>query len=219
MKQFKHFKGVYGDKNRIYTKNLIPGKTVYDERLVKSGGEEFREFNHNKSKLGAGLLKGLSQVGIKPGSVVLYLGASTGTTVSHVSDIVGKEGFIFALDFAPRVVRDLVFLAEERPNIAPMLEDAFHPEGYTDKTSSVDVIFQDIAQRNQVDIFMKNVDMFLEEDGFAILALKARSYDVTLKPAIVFRKVRAELEKKMKVVDYRSLAPFEKDHAIFVCKR
>ncbi len=221
MKQYKHFRGVYcldGKKISLFTKNLVPGKSVYNEKLFKDDFE-YREWNHKKSKLGAGLLKGISQIGVKPGSVVLYLGSATGTTVSHVSDIIGNEGFVFALDFAPRVLRELVFLAEERKNIAPLLEDAFHPKRYADKISAVDVVFQDIAQRNQVEIFLRNLDMFLIKGGFGLLAVKARSVDVTKKPSQVFREVRTALEKKVTIVDYKTLDPFEKDHCLFVVKK
>ena len=221
MKQYKQFKGLYTieGKKSIYTKSLAPGKNVYNEKIVKHNNEEYREFNPRKSKLCAGLIKGISQIGIKPNSIVLYLGASTGTTVSHVSDIVGNDGFVFALDFAPRVVRELVFLCEERNNIAPLLENAFHPKRYLDKISLVDVIFQDIAQRNQVEIFLRNVNLFLQKDGFGILCIKARSIDVTKKPKTIFKEIRFELEKYITIVDYKELDPFEKDHCIFVIKK
>src|SRR3989338_5683719 len=130
---------VYYEGNTIFTINLAPGKKVYDERLVKGDRIEYREWNPLKSKLAAMILKNSPNIGIRKNDVVLYLGAASGTTVSHVSDIVGNEGFIFALDFAPRVVRDLVFVSEDRKNIAPLLEDANRPERYIDKISQADV--------------------------------------------------------------------------------
>ncbi|MBI5398316.1 fibrillarin-like rRNA/tRNA 2'-O-methyltransferase, partial [Candidatus Woesearchaeota archaeon] len=150
---------------------------------------------------------------------VLYLGASTGTTVSHVSDLVGKEGFVFALDFAPRSTRELVFLAEERPNIIPILADANHPQQYLPLLCEVDCVVQDIAQRDQVGIFLKNCRVFLKQGGFGILSVKARSVDVTKKPRVVFNDVRSILEKNITIVDYRELDPLEKDHCIFICKK
>ncbi len=80
-----------GRRKSIFTRNLVPGKKVYDERLIKDKGVELREWNPRKSKLAAAIMKGVREIGIKPGSKVLYLGASTGTTPSHVSDIFGKE--------------------------------------------------------------------------------------------------------------------------------
>ncbi|MBW3018192.1 fibrillarin-like rRNA/tRNA 2'-O-methyltransferase [Candidatus Woesearchaeota archaeon] len=208
-----------GKKHFLLTKNLVPGVSVYGERLVKDNDTEYREWNPNKSKLAAAILKGIHQVNLKQGSVVLYLGASTGTTVSHVSDIVGKEGFVFALDSAPRVVRELVFLCEERPNIAPILADANQPGAYKERVAGVEWLYQDISQKHQVDIFLKNADMFLKPGCFALLAVKARSIDVTKDPSVLFDEVKKKLEEKMKIVDKVLLAPFQKDHCLFVCKK
>ncbi|MBR9691974.1 fibrillarin-like rRNA/tRNA 2'-O-methyltransferase [Candidatus Woesearchaeota archaeon] len=223
MKQGR-FKGVFeqrkGRRNNILTRNLTPGKTVYDELLVREGKNEYREWNPKKSKLGAAILKGIKEIGIEENSVVLYLGAAYGTTASHVSDIVGKKGFVFALDFAPRVMRDMVFVCEERKNMAPMFFDANKPEEYKDKmVKEVDVVYMDIAQRNQTEIFLKNVDMFLRKGGYGLLALKARSVDVTAQPRKIFESVRRELEKHLKIIDFKILEPFEKDHCMFVCKK
>jgi fibrillarin-like pre-rRNA processing protein len=144
---------------------------------------------------------------------------SSGTTASHVSDIIGNEGFIIALDFSPRTTRDLLFLSRTRKNMAPLLADAFKVESYSHLVPKVDVVFQDIAQRNQVDIFVRNVDSFLVSGGFGLIAIKARSIDVTKKPKDIFKRVRSELEKKYSIVDYRELDPYEKDHALFMIKK
>ena len=223
MKKSK-FPGIFeqkkGKRSSIFTRNLTPGKTVYDEKLVREGRIEYREWNPRKSKLAAGIIKGIKEIGIMEKSVVLYLGAAYGTTVSHVSDIVGEKGFVFALDFAPRVIRDLVFFCEERKNIAPMFFDANKPEEYKDKVvKEVDIVYMDIAQREQAKIFLKNVDMFLRKGGIGLLAVKARSVDVTKNPKKVFEEVRQELEKYLKIIDSKILDPFEKDHCMFVCRK
>jgi fibrillarin-like pre-rRNA processing protein len=187
---------------------------------VKEGGAEYRSWDVTRSKLGAAVKRGVSQIGLKEGDVVLYLGASHGFTPSYVSDIVGTKGFVFCLDVAPRVVRDLVFVCEARENMAPILADANHPEEYKDlMAKEVDLVFQDISQRNQVQIFIKNCNSYLKKGGFGILALKARSVDVTKRPRDIFNQVRRDLEKDIVVVDYRELEPFERDHAIFICKK
>jgi len=210
---------VYKDfKKSLYTVNLTPGQTVYDERLFQEKGVEYREWNARKSKLAATILNGCNNIFIKKGSVVLYLGCASGTTVSHVSDIVGKEGFVFALDFAPTVMRKMVFVSEDRKNIAPILGDANKPDTYVDKVSQVDVIYQDVAQKNQLDIFFKNIDLFLKKEGHALLAVKSRSIDVTKKPKALFAEIRQRLEKKMTIIDSRLLDPYEKDHIMFICK-
>jgi fibrillarin-like pre-rRNA processing protein len=204
----------------LYTRNLTPGKSFFAEELVKESGIEYRSWDVTRSKLGAAIKKGISQTGFKEGDVVLYLGASHGFTPSFVSDIVGEKGFVFCLDVAPRVVRDLVFVCDMRENMAPLLADANHPEQYKELVSpEVDVVFQDISQRNQVQIFLKNCDYYLKKGGFGVLALKARSIDVTKRPKEIFDTVRRELERHITIVDYRELEPFEKDHAFFVCKK
>ncbi|AJF61232.1 TPA: fibrillarin-like rRNA/tRNA 2'-O-methyltransferase [Candidatus Woesearchaeota archaeon] len=218
MKQTK-FQNIYERGQRLFTLNLTPGQTFFEEETEKSEGKEYRQLDARRSKLGAGIVKGLSQVGVKPGDTVLYLGASHGYTVSYVSDIVGKDGFIFALDFAPRVVRDLVFLCEKRKNMTPIMADANQPHLYSHRIHSADFIFMDVAQKNQAEIFLKNCRLFLKKDGFGMLAVKSRSVDITRKPKQIYQEVRIQLEKELTVVDFKLLDPFEKDHCIFVVKK
>lgn len=217
------FPGIYSIKGkrgiRLYTENLTPGIKYFDEDIVKEKGKEFRLWDPRRSKLAAGMLKGLSQTGIKPGQTVLYLGASHGYTPSFVSDIIGEKGFMFAVDFAPRVVRDLVFLCEKRKNIAPIMADANQPVQYRDRILPADTIFMDVAQKNQAEIFLKNCTAFLKKGGFGVLAVKSRSIDITKRPKQVYSEVRNKLEKEITVVDYKVLDPFEKDHCIFVVKK
>ena len=211
---------VYEDKSkrRLYTINLAPGKKVYDEQLINQNNIEYREWDPYGSKLAAAILNGCNNIFLRKDDVVLYLGSATGTTVSHVSDIVGKDGFVFAVDIAPRVMRDLIFNCEERENIAPILADANHIKELMERVSPADVIYQDIAQKDQVEIFLKNVNAFLKKDGYALLAIKARSIDVTKNPKLIFKEVREQLEKELIIVDYRLLEPYQKDHCMFICK-
>lgn len=206
-------------RRQLYTINLVPGQKVYGERLVNENGIEYREWDASKSKLAASVLKGSPNIGIRKNDVVLYLGASTGTTASHVSDIVGNEGFIFAVDLAPRVMRDLIFLCYNRKNIAPILADANKTDLLKERVCAVDVVYQDVAQKSQVEIFLKNVELFLKDGGYALLAVKARSIDVTKNPKQIFKEVKEKLEKNLVIIDYRELEPFQKDHAMFVCKK
>ncbi len=216
-----------GRRPRILTKNLVPGTVSfeYEERHTDEQGE-WRVLDPKRSKLGAAIMKGLQQSGFRDGSIVLYLGASHGYTPSYVSDIVGPSGSVFCLDFAPRVVRDLVFVCESRSNMAPILGDAKQPDGYADKlpAEGVDVVYQDIAQKDQVGIFLKNCDRFLKQGGYGLLAVKARSIDVTKYPTDIFKDIKRGFEtgeegKRYVIVDYRELDPFEKDHAFFVVKK
>lgn len=222
MIEHKQLKGVYyvekGRNKYLATKALV-AESVYGESLVREGKDVYRLWEPKKSKLGAAIAKGVSQIGIKPGSKVLYLGCSTGTTSSHVSDIVGTEGFVYALDFAPRVLRDFMFVAEKRKNMLPILGDAKKPDTYQQYVGEVDVVFQDIAQKDQVGIFLRNCDVFLKQNGFGILTIKARSMDVSKRPELVFKEVKQWLDKFITIVDYRTLDPFEKDHCLFVVKK
>ncbi len=200
----------------FWTKNLTPGETVYDEKLISNG--LFRQWSIKKSKLGAALAKGLKKLPIEEGDVVLYLGASTGTTVSHVSDLVGEKGMVFGVEFSFYMLRRLVFLAEKRKNIAPILADANHPERYAPLICEVDFLFQDIAQKNQVEIFLKNI-AFLKQGKYAMLSLKAKSVDVLADPKRVYEQVRKQLQREVKIHWESRLDPFEKDHCIFVVER
>src|SRR3989338_4891533 len=208
-----------GKRRQLYTINRVPENNVYGERLIKENDVEYREWDASKSKLAAAILKGSPNIGIRKSDVVLYLGAASGTTVSHVSDIVGNQGLIFAVDLAPRVMRDLIFLCYARKNIAPVLADANKTNILKEIISAVDVIYQDVSQKNQVEIFLKNVDLFLKNDGYALLAVKARSMDVTKQPKQIFREARGKLEKFVTIIDYRELEPFQKDHCMFICKK
>lgn len=223
MKKVKKF-NVYEDQKQkrvLFTRNLVPGKRFFEENLIKHEGVEYRSWDAYRSKLGAAIKKGISQIGMQNGDLVLYLGAAHGFTPSYVSDIVGRQGFVFCIDNAPRVVRDLIFVCRERENMAPILADANQPDTYKELiTKEVDTVFQDIAQRSQVSIFLKNCDAYLKKGGFGLLALKARSIDVSKRPKDIFKQVRNQLDQSiMTVVDYRDLEPYEKDHAMFVCKK
>ena len=218
-KIFEVYESEGGKKKSLFTINLTPGKKVYGEYLIKQDDKEFREWDAYSSKLAALILKGCPNIGLRKNDVVLYLGSASGTTVSHVSDIIGENGFVFAVDIAPRVVRDLVFVCEDRKNIAPILGDGNKQESFAERVSQVDIVYQDIAQKNQVQIFLKNIDLFLKDKGYALLALKARSIDVAKNPREIFKSVREELENNLTLIDFKLLEPYQKDHCMFVCKK
>jgi len=180
--------------------------------------KECRFWHARFSKLAAALHQGLKQTHLKTGDTVLYLGASTGTTASHVADIVGAKGSVFAIEISPTVTRELVFLAEERQNIAPILADANQPSTYADKLTPIDWLYQDIAQKNQVEIFLKNLQ-FLKKNSIAFLVIKARSIDVTKEPHEVFKHVATQLKKEVNILENIDLEPYQKGHCLFVCKK
>jgi rRNA 2'-O-methyltransferase fibrillarin len=142
-------------EDALVTKNMVPGESVYGEKRISVENEdgtktEYRVWNPFRSKLAAAILGGVDNIWIKPGAHVLYLGAASGTTVSHVSDIVGPTGIVYAVEFSHRSGRDLVNMAKKRTNVIPIIEDARHPMKYRMLVGMVDVIFADVAQPDQV---------------------------------------------------------------------
>ncbi|HIP66621.1 MAG TPA: fibrillarin-like rRNA/tRNA 2'-O-methyltransferase [Candidatus Nanopusillus sp.] len=208
---------IYTDGRRLYTKNLIPGQKVYGERIIREKGEEYREWIVNRSKLAAAIKKRIKEVPIKPGDKILYLGIAAGTTASHISDIIGWDGVIFGIDVAPRIMRELIPIVKDRKNIIPILEDASKPDKYLHIVSRVDLVYEDVAQPHQVDIFIRNIDYYLRGGGYGFLAVKARSIDVTKNPKVIFRDVEKQLrEYGFRIIDVVRLDPYHKDHAMFL---
>lgn len=211
----KIFDGVYKIGKAFATINAVPGKKVYGEKLIREEGKELRVWDSYRSKLSGALRKGLKTFPFKEGSKVLYLGASTGTTPSHLSDIVGDDGEIFAVEFAPQCMKSLIALAELRENLIPIHADARIPRDY-DEVGEVDIIYQDVAQPDQDDILIKNANMFLKMGGIAMICIKSQSIDVTKKPDDVFAEVIKNLEKKFMVLEKIRLDPYDKDHMFVV---
>jgi len=198
------------------TVNLKPGTKVYGERIRKQGGKEYRIWDSYRSKLAAALANGLKEFPFKPDSKILYLGAGNGTTVSHISDIC-TDGMIFGVEFSPRAMTDFYQLAQTRRNIAPILASATTPDDYADLVpEKVDIIYQDVAQKAQVDILKKNTDKYLKKGGYAFLMVKARSIDVTRQPKKIFNEVANHMFTHFKVVERIPLDPHEKDHMCLV---
>lgn len=206
------YESYFGNRKVLFTKSL-DGKNFFREKII----DGYRIFDVTRSKLAAAAMKKISLIPIKEGTTILYLGASHGYTVSFISDIVKQSGTVYCIDFAPRVIRDLVDICEARENLAPILADANQPDTYKDKVKKVDIIYQDIAQKNQVEILFKNLQ-FLKQDGYCMIAIKARSIDVTKNPNIIFEEVKNKLKTRLKIIDSVNLHPFEKDHAFFVCQ-
>lgn len=212
------FKNIFTDGKKLYTKNLAPGYAVYGEKLIAQNAQEYRMWNPYRSKLAALMLKGCSHMPIAQGNKILYLGAASGTTCSHVSDIV-ESGIVYCLEYSPRAFRDLLLVCRRRGNMIPILGDANKPGSYAHLLSPTDVIYQDIAQPNQTEIFLKNL-RFLKSSGHGIIMLKARSIDVALKPEKIYKREVGKLKSgNLKILETVNLRPYEKDHlAIIVAK-
>ncbi|CAG8950563.1 hypothetical protein HYALB_00001685 [Hymenoscyphus albidus] len=222
-----------GKEDMLVTKNFCPGESVYGEKRVSvenSGGTnedgtpkvtktEYRVWNPFRSKLAAGVLGGLDEIFIKPGAKVLYLGAASGTSVSHVADIVGPTGTVFAVEFSHRSGRDLINMATHRTNVIPIIEDARHPLRYRMLVSMVDVIFADVAQPDQARIVGMNAHLFLKVGGGIVISIKANCIDSTAPAEQVFaREVQKMREERMKPLEQLTLEPFERDHCVVVAR-
>ncbi|XP_013178683.1 PREDICTED: rRNA 2'-O-methyltransferase fibrillarin isoform X2 [Papilio xuthus] len=210
-----------GKEDALVTRNLVPGSEVYGEKRisVENEGEkiEYRVWNPFRSKLAAAIMGGVDAIHMPPGSRVLYLGAASGTTVSHVSDVVGPEGLVYAVEFSHRSGRDLINVAKKRTNIIPIIEDARHPLKYRMLVGMVDTIFADVAQPDQARIVSLNAQHFLKNGGHFVISIKASCIDSTAQPEAVFA---AEVKKlqadKLKPQEQLTLEPYERDHAVVV---
>lgn len=223
-------KGVFiarGKEDMLATLNLTPGETVYGETkvtiekkntingVVESEKIEYRVWNCFRSKLAASIFNGVDNIYMFPGARVLYLGAASGTTVSHVSDLVGPEGKVFAVEYSERSGRDLVNMSKKRPNIVPIIEDARKPTKYRMLVSMVDCIFSDVAQPDQARIICVNAEHFLKNGGGFVFSIKANCVDSTADPEVVFAQQLEELKQNgFKPKEQVTLEPFERDHAV-----
>ena len=214
---------VFLKNGEIATKNLTPGIKVYDEKLIQEDKdgviEEYRIWNPRRSKLSAALLNGLEKINLENDAKILYLGASTGTTVSHISDIV-TDGVIYAVEFSPVSMKKLVRLSQNRPNVLPILADATKPKYYLNKVEKVDLVYCDVAQAKQSELFINNMNLFLKEDGQGLITIKARSIDVVQKPKKIFKDEANKIKSKgYSIVEKIKLEPYEKDHVAFLVEK
>ena len=194
----------FGDDEALATQ----GEPAYGEPVV----DGWRRWDAHRSKLGATLELGLD-TGVAGGDGVLYLGAANGTTVSHVADFAGPT---YAVEFAPRPVRDLLEVAEDRDNLFPLLKDARQPETYAHVVEAdLDAVVQDVATRGQADVALAN-RQFLADHGRLVAAIKARSEDVTEAPEDVFERVLDQLREGYEVLATERMEPFHEDHLAVV---
>ncbi len=202
---------------KLITRNLTPGIQVYGEKLVTVKNVEYRLWDPYRSKLAAMILKG-SSISLKNDAEVLYLGAANGTTASHVSDIVSL-GAVFAVEFSPRAMQDLIRVSIPRMNLIPILADAAHPNSYKNMVPQVDFLYQDVAQREQAKIALRNAELFLKKDGILVLIIKSRSIDSARKPKEVIDNEVNKLEGFFRVLELMDLEPYHSDHMAVVARK
>ena len=225
VKPHSKFSGIYwitleDGTRRLATKNLVPRRNIYGERLISFKGIEYRLWDPFRSKLAAAILKGVTTVPIQEDNKVLYLGAASGTTASHISDIVREKGHVYCVEFAARTMRELINnVCTFRSNMTPILEDARMPEKYAMFVEKVDAIYCDIAQPEQAKVLADNSELFLKENGWTMLAVKSQSIDVTKKPVEVYRQeVNVLKSRGFAIKEFVQLEPYDKAHAMIVSK-
>lgn len=191
---------------------VSPGEGgVYNERMVQG----YRVWDPYRSKLAALWYLDRS-TDLSSDEVVLYLGAANGTTVSHVADYADT---VYAVEFAPRPMQDLLMVARKRRNIVPIFADATQPQRYAPLLEMVDLVYQDVAQAAQAGIAVKHLP-FLRSGGRLILMLKTRSVDIRKSPEGVFADACAELSAAGLTVEKTMwLMPYHQDHAAIVCRK
>ena len=207
-----------GEK-KLFTENFSPGNQVYKEKLLDKKGVEYRNWEPFRSKLAACIMNGLEEFPFLEKSNILYLGVSTGTTISHISDIVGPKGMIFGVEHSSRVARDFLDrVAVHRKNIVPIIQDARRPEKYFSVFTKVDIVYVDIAQPDQTKIAIDNCKMYLKKNGFLFLVIKTRSIDVTKDPKRIIEEEIQKLQNDFEIIQRIDLSPFDKDHAMIIAK-
>ncbi len=218
MKVERLFDGVFRIDGKLATVNLASGVKVYNEDLVECDGKQYRLWTPYRSKLAAAIVNGLEKLSIRNGSHVLYLGAATGTTSSHISDIVAEKGQVYCIEVSERSMRDLLKVCETRSNMLPILQDARNTESYGEDVGMVDCIYQDVAARDQDQILLKNSEM-LKKGGYAYVAIKSQSIDVSRNPKKVFVEFLASVSSKFDIVQEIDIEPYHKMHLFVVLRK
>jgi fibrillarin-like pre-rRNA processing protein len=214
------FPGVYMINGWLHTKNIVSDFKPFGEQLFKvRNKDEYRPWDPTRSKAAAAILKGIKFFPITKGIKILYLGSAHGYTVSHLSNIIGTEGVIYAVEFSDRPFKEFLPICDKLKNVVPILADARKPELY-DWIEQVDVVYVDVADPQQTEVAIRNCEKFLKDCGYLMIAIKTQSIDVTRQPKEV---VRAEMQKitdaYLSVLDWVMLDPLEAKHGFIVAKK
>jgi fibrillarin-like rRNA methylase len=207
-----------GERAVPATEALGDPPDVYGERLVPTRSGWWRRWDPYRSKLSAALVKGYRGPLPQPGERWLYLGAATGTTASHVADLVGPEGAVYAVEMSLRPFARLLRLAERYPNLLPILADARRPDDYAGWVPPVDGVYSDVAQADQVGIARRNVDLFLRGAGALLLVLKLSSLGRDRASDTLVERALAELRPFRPVTPPLPLEPFHRQHRFLAAR-
>ena len=201
-----------GERSTWWTESLAGEASIYGERSLARREGRFRGIEPGRSKLGAALVRGLNDPLPRPGERWLYLGAASGTTASHVADLVGPSGAVYAVEMSVRPFLRLLRTAEAYPNLAPILADARVWEAYSGLVPSVDGLYADIAQPDQVAILRENASEFLRRGGSVLFALKTASMGRERSPEEHLALAVRELRGEFTLAPPLRLDPFHRQH-------
>jgi fibrillarin-like pre-rRNA processing protein len=202
---------------RLLVENPIAGYRPFDDEIIK-GRKEYRVWNPRRSKAAAAIVKGIKEFPIQEGNKVLYLGAAHGYTPSFISNIVGKDGIVYSVEFSERTFNKLLPVSKKYTNIIPILADARKPELYY-WVEQVDVVYADVAQPDETRIVIRNCKEFLKKGGYTMIAIKSRSIDVTKSPMKVYQEEMKKLRRGgFEIIDWKKLDPLERAHAFILAK-
>jgi len=202
-----------GDRRELWTQAVGDLPPVYGERWTEVGGRRLRHFEPGRSKLAAAVVRGWAGDLPAPGERWLYLGAASGTTASHVADLVGTEGRVYAVERSVRPFARLLALAERWPNLRPILADAREPRDYAPLLPPADGVYADIAQPDQLAIVLANAELLLSGDGARLLvALKTPSMGRERSATAHRTAAESVLAERVALVPSVSLEPFHRGH-------
>jgi len=207
------FESHHGDRRELWTEAVGELPPVYGERWVDAGSRRLRHFEPGRSKLAAAVVRGWSGDLPAPSERWLYLGAASGTTASHVADLVGPEGRVYALERSVRPFARLLSLADRWPNLRPILADARNPREYATLIPPVGGLYADIAQPDQLAIVIANAELLLSGSGTRLLiALKTPSMGRGRSAAGHRDASETTLADRMALAPSVSLEPFHRGH-------
>ncbi|MEM7821663.1 MAG: fibrillarin-like rRNA/tRNA 2'-O-methyltransferase [Candidatus Aenigmatarchaeota archaeon] len=219
VKQSK-FEGIFFINNKIATLNTVPGYKPFNEEVVKISEKEYRIWDPYTSKPAAAIKNNIKNFPVIKGMKILYLGIASAKTATYLSNIIGSEGLIYGIDISQRVLRDAIPVAERYGNIVCILGDCRKPETYEKIiVDRVDCVYCDIADPQEIEIFIRNCERFLKREGYGMVAVKSRSIDVTKNPRVIYKETTKKLEENgFEIIDFVTLDPYEKDHGFFVVR-
>ena len=218
--------GVRREGRSLWTRNAVRGVSVRGERRKTDSKIEWRAWAASKSKVAAALLRtsnNPSELLPETGSTCLYLGASYGSTVSHIHDHVcgsgnHHSGQVVAVEISPRAMRELSALATRRIGLVPVLGDARVPSQIAPFIrGKADWIHQDLSIADQAQTFVKMTQAFLRPGGTGLLSLKAASERAS-QGDDVSRFAKAEgiiKESNLELIERIDLTGLEEQHVVF----